>query len=394
MALRIDDVDLQRDRMLVERFQEGDSTAFDTLYRRYFARLQRFCLKRVGDPHEAEEIAQEAFAKAYRALPSLGGDRRFYPWMTVIAGRLCVDHHRRRGRSEPAAVIDLGSVDGGQDAIVEQADLALLALAMEGLAPRHREVLDMRERLGWSYQQIADHWEVPVGTVEALLFRARKALKREFLAVAGSDRLGGLAALPVLGGLLRRWGAVKAKVGAWASALPTAAAPALSVAVAVTSVAAVGTAVLEAGEPAARPAAVIRVVGAGVPVSVVSETGHAHEQESSDAGRGAGDGRRGGATSGGATAAPDGGSVVEDVVGVGSGAAAAVEVHTDDSDAARDGADDQPFFYDIADDLVFTGVDPGAASNDIADAGERYAVEAQHDAQPYLAEAGDKGSDE
>jgi len=193
LALRIDDVDLQRDRMLVERFQEGDDTAFETLYRRYFARLQRFCLKRVGDPHEAEEIAQEAFTRAYRALPGLAGERRFYPWMTVIAGRLCVDHHRRRGRTEPTAVVDLGVVDGGQEAIVEQADFALLTTALDRLAPRHREVLDMREKRGWTYQQIADHYEVPIGTVEALLFRARKALKREFLAVAGADRLGGFA---------------------------------------------------------------------------------------------------------------------------------------------------------------------------------------------------------
>src|SRR5688500_7875643 len=145
LALRIDDVDLQRDRRLVERFQEGDHTAFDTLYRRYFARLQRFCLKRVGDPHEAEEIAQEAFTRALRALPDLAGERRFYPWMTVIAGRLCVDHHRRRGRSEPTATVELGSVDGGQDAIVEQADFALLGRALERLAPRHREVLGFRE---------------------------------------------------------------------------------------------------------------------------------------------------------------------------------------------------------------------------------------------------------
>src|SRR5204862_4279643 len=99
MALRADDVDLNRDSLLVERFQSGDTEAFDDLYRRYYARLVRFCLRRVGDPHEAEEVAQEAFVRAYRALPRLTGERRFYPWMTVIAGRLCVDSHRRRSRT-------------------------------------------------------------------------------------------------------------------------------------------------------------------------------------------------------------------------------------------------------------------------------------------------------
>lgn len=251
----------------MERFQEGDDTAFETLYRRYFARLQRFCLKRVGDPHEAEEIAQEAFTRAYRALPDLAGERRFYPWMTVIAGRLCVDHHRRRGRTEPTAVVELGVVEGGQEAIVEQADFALLSTALDRLAPRHREVLEMREHRGLSYQQIADHYEVPLGTVEALIFRARKALKREFLAVAGADRMGGFAALPVFGGLLRHWGAVKAKVAGWASALPPAVAPALGVAAVVGSAAVVGTAVMpDLGGTPDRPPAVVRMVGAS-PVS-------------------------------------------------------------------------------------------------------------------------------
>jgi len=271
LALRIDDVDLQRDRMLVERFQEGDDTAFETLYRRYFARLQRFCLKRVGDPLEAEEIAQEAFTRAYRALPTLAGERRFYPWMTVIAGRLCVDHHRRRGRTEPSDVIELGAVEGGQEAIVEQADFALLTTALDRLAPRHREVLDMREHRGWSYQQIADHYEVSIGTVEALLFRARKALKREFLAVAGADRLGAWGAIPVLGAAIRQWGAFKAKVAAWASAAPAGVAPALGVVAVVGSVAAVGTAVLpERSAASDRPAAVVRTIGVAPAASTTS----------------------------------------------------------------------------------------------------------------------------
>jgi RNA polymerase sigma-70 factor (ECF subfamily) len=243
LALRIDDVDLHRDRALVERFQQGDSDAFDLLYRRYFARLQRFCLKRVGDRNDAEEIAQEAFTRAFRALPSLGGERRFYPWMTVIAGRLCVDHHRRRGRSEPAAVIDLGAVDGGQEAIVERSDLPLLARALERLAPRHAEVLELREQRGWSYQDIANHYGVTVGTVEALLFRARKALKREYLAVAGGDRWAALGALPLLGAFTRRWSWMKAKAAAVSSAAGPALAP-LGMAAVVGSVAVMGAAVL------------------------------------------------------------------------------------------------------------------------------------------------------
>ncbi|MBV8159475.1 MAG: RNA polymerase subunit sigma-24, partial [Acidimicrobiia bacterium] len=68
MALRADDVDIDRDAALVERFQEGDEAAFADLYQRYFGRPRRYCQRRLGDPHDAEEAAQEALIKAYRAL--------------------------------------------------------------------------------------------------------------------------------------------------------------------------------------------------------------------------------------------------------------------------------------------------------------------------------------
>ncbi len=187
MALRVDDVDLVHDRVLVQRFQAGDGAAFEMLYRRYFPRLKRFCQKRLHDPLEAEEVAQEAFTRALGALPSFDGERRFYPWITVIAGRLCVDVHRRRVRTNPTADVDPGATDGGQERIVEAADVVVLCSALHRLAPRHREVLDLRERRNWSYQQIADHYDVTLGTVEALLFRARKALRREFLAALGGE---------------------------------------------------------------------------------------------------------------------------------------------------------------------------------------------------------------
>ena len=215
MALRADDVDLGRDRDLVVRSQSGDDGAFEDLYRRYFDRLYRFCLRRVGDPHEAEELAQETFARAYGALPKLGGERRFYPWLSVIASRLCVDEYRRRSRSEPAAVIDLGLAEGGQERVFQEVDSLLLTRALARLTPRHRDVLRLREHEGWSYQHIADHMGVNLGTVEALLHRARRALKREFDVVAGPETVpvvvgGGLAAR-----LARRLADLRARVTGW-----------------------------------------------------------------------------------------------------------------------------------------------------------------------------------
>lgn len=214
MALRADDVDLGRDRDLVVRSQSGDDGAFEDLYRRYFDRLYRFCLRRVGDPHEAEELAQETFARAYGALPRLAGERRFYPWLSVIASRLCVDEYRRRARSEPAAVIDLGVGEGGQERILQEVDTELLERAMTRLTARHQDVLRLREHEGWSYQHIAEHMGVNLGTVEALLHRARRALRREFDVLAGPERVP----VAVGGGMLAALGRrLRARVAQWES---------------------------------------------------------------------------------------------------------------------------------------------------------------------------------
>ena len=218
-------------------FQSGDGRAFEDLYRRYFQRVFRYCLKRVGDPHEAEEIAQEAFVRAYSAMPRFSGERRFYPWLSVIASRLCVDHHRRRARTVPSDDVDPGVVDGGQEEILAQVDRALLRSALDKMVPRHREALRLREEEGWSYERIAAHFGVGVGTIEALLFRARRALRREFHALAGADSR--LAGIPIIGYALRRLADLKGRFGeAAAQAAPMLAASAVSIAVIIGTVAA------------------------------------------------------------------------------------------------------------------------------------------------------------
>jgi RNA polymerase sigma-70 factor (ECF subfamily) len=216
VALRFDDIDLDRDRLLVEAWQAGEATAFDELYRRYFDRLRAFCQRRVGDRADAEELAQEAFVRALQALPRLEGERRFYPWLTVIAGRLCIDHHRRHHRVETTDEVDLGAVDDGHDARLQcQSELQHLDQALLRLTSRHAEVLDLRERHGLTYDEIAGTLGVPHSTVEALLFRARKALRREFRLVS-AERLG---VLPVLGWLRQRMAGVRPEVAALAAPL-------------------------------------------------------------------------------------------------------------------------------------------------------------------------------
>jgi len=204
-----DDVDLSRDRELVTRAQAGDRSAFDDLYLRYSRRLYRFCLRRLHDPHEAEDVAQEAFARAWRALPSFGGDRRFYPWLSVIAAHLCTDVLRRRNRSTPVAEFHQGNVasteDSGEEIAMAAVDSAIVAKAFTRLSDRHQRILHLREGSGWSYQKIADHEGVGITAVETLLWRARQALKREFASIAGAEgRMAGLLGSVVSLSALRR----------------------------------------------------------------------------------------------------------------------------------------------------------------------------------------------
>jgi RNA polymerase sigma-70 factor (ECF subfamily) len=189
-----DDVDLDRDRILVERCQAGDPSAFGSLYARYYERLLRFCLRRLHDRHEAEDAAQEAFARAWKALPNFAGERRFYPWLTVIAGNICTDMLRRRSRSTPTEDLELGarppvgvtSAATADEMIIAADDRELAHRALDRLSVRHRHVLALREDSGWTYQQIADHEGVEIGTIETLLWRARQAFKREFLVLSES----------------------------------------------------------------------------------------------------------------------------------------------------------------------------------------------------------------
>jgi RNA polymerase sigma-70 factor (ECF subfamily) len=205
-----DDVDLDRDRVLVERCQAGDSSAFGELYSRYYARVYRFCFRRLHDHEEAEDVAQDAFARAWRALPNFAGERRFYPWLTVIADNRCRDIQRRRVRSTPTADVDIAakqaaeplSADTPEDALMTSVEGDLAVQALERLSPRHRQVLSLREGSGWTYQEIATHEGVEIRTVESLIWRARQALKREYASIASVNSvIGGIA--------LGRWGALR-----------------------------------------------------------------------------------------------------------------------------------------------------------------------------------------
>jgi RNA polymerase sigma-70 factor (ECF subfamily) len=173
-----------------------EEAAFAEIYRAHHQKLLRYCQYRLRDRHEAEDVMQEAFVRAWRSMPTSAYDRNFYPWLRVVAGNLCTDTLRKRSRSEPVADIEPGVVDGGMDRISEEEDRALVRQAMARLNDRHREALMMREDEGLTYDQIAARTGATSGTVESLLWRARQALKREFVVIAGRE--GCMAVVPAL----------------------------------------------------------------------------------------------------------------------------------------------------------------------------------------------------
>jgi RNA polymerase sigma-70 factor, ECF subfamily len=205
------EIDIERDRELVFRSQSGDKSAFDELYACYFSRLEKYCFRRLSDPFEAQDIAQESFLRAWRALPKFAGDRRFYPWLSVIASNLCTDAIRRRRRFGPVPVAepwerDVATGSATEDSVVASVEIALAAKAYSQLSDRHKRVLDLRERSGMSYQEIADKEGIRITTVETLIWRARNAFKREYSALVDSDdRLAAIVGAGALqAGLLKR----------------------------------------------------------------------------------------------------------------------------------------------------------------------------------------------
>ena len=148
VVARTDDVDMARDQALIARAQDGDRAAFDELYVHYSRRLYRLCLRRLSDPHEAEDVAQEAFVRAWRALPRFCGERRFYPWLSVIAANLCTDVLRKRSRSTPVAEFygaDPATTEELDERLIAQVDAEMVGKAFTKLTERHRRILNLRE---------------------------------------------------------------------------------------------------------------------------------------------------------------------------------------------------------------------------------------------------------
>ena len=175
------------DDKLVKRAKKGDSRAFDLLVLKYQGRVAQLVSRYLNNAAEVEDVTQEAFIKAYRALPNFRGDSAFYTWLYRIAANAAKNHLVALGRRpssdmalDDSEVFDvpgrLKDQESPDEVIMGQQLEMLISRTIEELPVELRAALTLREFEGLSYEEIADVLECPIGTVRSRIFRAREAI--------------------------------------------------------------------------------------------------------------------------------------------------------------------------------------------------------------------------
>lgn len=178
----------ETDQQLVARAQKGDSRAFDLLVRKYQHKIIGLIGRYVYDASEVQDVAQEAFIKAYRALKNFRNDSAFYTWMYRIAINTAKNHMVARSRRPPGSDLDvseaelldnsgrLSDIETPEAAMARDQLEAVVFNAIDELAEDLRTAITLREIDGLSYEDIAAVMQCPVGTVRSRIFRAREAV--------------------------------------------------------------------------------------------------------------------------------------------------------------------------------------------------------------------------
>lgn len=180
----------ETDQQLVERAQKGDTRAFDLLVKKYQHKILGLIGRYIHDHAEVQDVAQEAFIKAYRALGSFRAESAFYTWMYRIAINTAKNYLVSRGRRPPGSDLDINDAEvvdqSGRLSDIESPEAAIardqlesaVFEAIENLPEDLRTAITLREFDGLSYEDIATIMECPVGTVRSRIFRAREAVDK------------------------------------------------------------------------------------------------------------------------------------------------------------------------------------------------------------------------
>jgi RNA polymerase sigma-70 factor (ECF subfamily) len=183
------------DKQLVERVKRGDKRAFDLLTLKYLHKIISLVGRYLRDQDEVQDVAQEAFIKAYRALPNFRGDSAFYTWLYRIAINAAKNHLVSKSRRPPDTDIDVDDGEFQADSAVlrdddtPEANLAISQMedviykAIADLPEELKVAVTLREFEGLSYEEIAEVMECPVGTVRSRIFRAREAIEKKIAGI-------------------------------------------------------------------------------------------------------------------------------------------------------------------------------------------------------------------
>ncbi|MBM4220604.1 MAG: RNA polymerase sigma factor RpoE [Gammaproteobacteria bacterium] len=176
------------DQLLVERAQRGDRGAFDLLVLKYQQKILKLVMRFVRDPADALDVSQEAFIKAYRALPAFRGDSAFYTWLYRIAINAAKNHLAAAQRKPLEQELDsqdpdyyasdahLRDEESPEGLVMQEQLRQTISRAMNALPDELRTAIMLREIEGLSYEEIAQAMDCPVGTVRSRIFRAREAI--------------------------------------------------------------------------------------------------------------------------------------------------------------------------------------------------------------------------
>ena len=191
--------DREIDHQLVERVREGDKRAYGLLVEKYRRKIIRLLSRMVRDPDDLEDIAQETFIKAYRALPQFRGDAAFYTWLYRIAVNTAKNFLVARGKAmrtvSEQAVNDEDEPDDrlvAQDIATPESELLSKQVAIavneavDSLPEELRQAITLREMEGMSYEEIAEYMACPIGTVRSRIFRAREAIASKLRPILGT----------------------------------------------------------------------------------------------------------------------------------------------------------------------------------------------------------------
>lgn len=193
--------DREIDQQLVERAQHGDKHAFELLVAKYQRKLGRLLSRFIRDAAEIEDVTQEAFIKAYRALPSFRGDSAFYTWLYRIGINTAKNYLVAMGRRAPTTtefdVADAETFENGEqlkDVNTPENELMSKQIAktvnqtLQELPDELRTAITLREIEGLSYEDIATIMNCPIGTVRSRIFRAREAIAEKLRPMLGTSK--------------------------------------------------------------------------------------------------------------------------------------------------------------------------------------------------------------